>query len=206
MLKPTTCISSSALLSQYLVLWNLNLLPCCLQIVSHWSRTRLALIIDKHFSQLLIWTPSVKQSALDQIPQKPALEELNNPPSLNEVRNVIKQGSCSKAAGKDGIPAELLKALSEDSLNTFHEVLASIWEEEEMPSDLHDAMISNLYKNKGTGADSRNYKGIWLLSVACKILALSSWIGWYQQSQRKASLVPSVGSGLTEVPLTWSSL
>ena len=52
---------------------------------------------------------------------------------MNEVRNVTKQINCGKAAGKDGIPAELYRALSAESLKAFHDVLRSIWE---MPPDL----------------------------------------------------------------------
>ena len=46
MLIPTTFIGFSATLNQYLVLQNLDLLLCCLQMVPHWSRTRLASIND----------------------------------------------------------------------------------------------------------------------------------------------------------------
>ena len=79
-----------------------------------------------HFSILLNHPPSVKKSALDQIPQKPMFKKLDDPPSMNGVRNVTKQIKYGKAADKDGIPAELFKALSEESSKAFHEVLASI--------------------------------------------------------------------------------
>jgi hypothetical protein len=79
--------------------------------------------------------------------------------------------SRGKASGKDGIPAELFKALSDESLQAFHSVLTSIWEEEKMPADFRDATIVALYKNKGSRTDCGNYRGISLLSVAGKILA-----------------------------------
>ena len=60
-----------------------------------------------------------------------------------------------KATGNDRIPAELYRALSEESLKAFHEDLASIWEGKEMPFELFDATIIALYR-KGTRADCRN--------------------------------------------------
>ena len=90
---------------------------------------------------------------------------------MNEVRNAIKQMNYDKAAGKEGIPADLYKALSKESLKVFQEVLASIWEEEEMPPDLCDATIIILYKNKGTRADFGNYRGMLLFFVTGKMLA-----------------------------------
>ncbi len=73
------------------------------------------------------------QSAFDQIPQNPTLEQLDDPPSLAEVQRAIKQMS----SGKDGIPAELYKAHGEEALQAFHAVLTSIWEEEDMKKDHH---------------------------------------------------------------------
>ena len=54
----------------------------------------------------------IEKLALDPILQKPTLEELDDPPSINEVRNSIKQMNYGEAAGKDEIPTELYKALS----------------------------------------------------------------------------------------------
>ena len=61
-------------------------------------------------------------------------------------------------------------AISE-ALQTFHGMLANIWEMEVMPADLRDATIVALLKNKGTRTDCGNYRGIPLLSIAGKILA-----------------------------------
>ena len=125
----------------------------------------------EHFSQLLNLPSLVDQSALDQIPQNPFIEKLDNPPTVEEVQKAIKQINAGKAPGKDGIPAELYKALSGAALQTFHSVLSSIWEEEDMPPELRDASIVALYKNKGPRDACGNYRGISLLSIAGKILA-----------------------------------
>lgn len=73
--------------------------------------------------------------------------------------------SSGKATCKDGIPAELYKPLGKEVLQAFHAVLTSICEEEDMPSQLCDATIVALYKNKGTQAVCSNYRGISLLSI-----------------------------------------
>ena len=124
-----------------------------------------------HFSQLLNLPSSVDQAALDLIPQNPTLNHLDDPPSFEEIQKATKQMSAGKAAGKDGIPAELFKALSEEAMQTFQSVLTSIWEEEDMPAELRDASIVALYKNKGSRSVCGNYRGISLLSIAGKILA-----------------------------------
>uniref|UniRef100_A0A5F8GDL9 Reverse transcriptase domain-containing protein n=1 Tax=Monodelphis domestica TaxID=13616 RepID=A0A5F8GDL9_MONDO len=98
-------------------------------------------------------------------------EQLDVPPSIEEVQKAIKQMSAGKAPGKDGIPTEVYKALNGKTLQAFHIVLTSIWEEEDMPPELRDASIVVLYKNKGSRAACDNYRGISLLSTAGKILA-----------------------------------
>ena len=47
----------------------------------------------------------------------------------------------------------------------------SIWDEEEIPEDLRDALIVVIYKNNGSRADCGNYRSISLLSIAGKICA-----------------------------------
>ena len=125
----------------------------------------------EHFSQLLNRPSSVDHTVLDHIPQRPVLEELDNTPSMEEIQKAIRQMSSGKAPGRDGIPAEVYKALSNEALQAFHSILVSIWEEEEMPADLRDASIVSLFKNKGLRADCGNHGGISLLSIAGKILA-----------------------------------
>ena len=122
----------------------------------------------EHFSQLLNRPSSVDPTVLHQIPRRAVIEELDDCPSLHEVRNASKQMTNGKASGRDGISAEIFKALSNEALQIFHGILASIWEMEEMPADLRDVA---LFKNKGTRTDCGNYRGISLLSIAGKILA-----------------------------------
>ena len=51
-----------------------------------------------------------------------------------------------------------------------HELLVCCWEQSKLPSDLCDAIIDTLYKNKGEKSDCSNYREFSLLSIAGKIL------------------------------------
>ncbi|XP_056681327.1 uncharacterized protein LOC103092919 [Monodelphis domestica] len=104
----------------------------------------------EHLSQLINRPSSVNQSTLDQIPQNHSIEQLDVPPSIDEVQKAIKQMSVGKAPGKEWIPTEVYKALNGKALQAFYIVLTSIWEEEDMPLELRAASIIALYKNKGS--------------------------------------------------------
>nr|KAG5693154.1 hypothetical protein BaRGS_035352 [Batillaria attramentaria] len=125
----------------------------------------------EHFSNLLNRPSTVDEAALRQIPQQPVREELALPPSIEEIKKAIAQTNSGRASGKDSIPAEIYKVAGPNALEAFHDILLSIWEEEEMPDDFRDALIVSLYKNKGSKADCGNYRGISLLSIAGKIFA-----------------------------------
>ncbi|KAK4323900.1 hypothetical protein Pmani_005428 [Petrolisthes manimaculis] len=72
----------------------------------------------EHFSTLLNRPSTVDPSGLDAIPEKPALEELDLPPSLEEISRAVKQTTSGKAPGMDGIPAEFYKAAGPVALDT----------------------------------------------------------------------------------------
>ena len=98
------------------------------------------------------------------------MDDLDSPPTLDEVKKAIKQTSISKASGIDSRFAEIFRTAGPETLNTFHNILTSIWEKEIMPDDIHDAVIVTLFKNKGNKADCGSYHGISLLSIAGRIL------------------------------------
>ncbi|XP_062841273.1 uncharacterized protein LOC134300780 [Trichomycterus rosablanca] len=125
----------------------------------------------EHFSTLLNRPSTVSNEALDQIPQRPTLDNLDLLPSLKEIQKAIKQTSLGKAPGQDGIPAEIYKTAGPVALDAFRNLLCSIWEEEDMPQEFRNAKIVSLHKNKGSKSDCGNYRGISLLSTAGKILA-----------------------------------
>lgn len=103
--------------------------------------------------------------------QQPTHEDLDLPPSEEEVKTAIKQINCGKAPGKDRILAEVYKTLGTSAFKAFHDILSTIWEKEDMLGDLRDATIVALYKNKGAKTDCDNHREISLLSIDGKILA-----------------------------------
>ena len=125
----------------------------------------------EHFSTLLNRPSTVDPTALQQVPQQPALDDLDLPPSMDELTKAIKQTNSGRASDKYGIPAEIYKAAVPRAKGVFLDIIQRIWDLEKMPEDFRDALIVALYKNKGSKADCGNYRGISLLSIAVKIFA-----------------------------------
>ena len=101
----------------------------------------------EHFSTLLNRLSTVDPTALKQIPQRPTLNDLDLPPSMDEA---IKQMNSGRASVKDGIPAEIYKTAGPRAMKVFLDIIQHIWDQEKMPEDFPDALIVALYKNKGS--------------------------------------------------------
>ena len=139
-----------------------TLLTDKVSILNRWS---------EHFQTLFSANRSVHETAINQIPQQPELVELDSPPTFEETTKAIKQLKSRKAAGGDGIPAEVWKHGGIVLHRNLHKFFVCCWEQSDLPHDLRDAVIITLYKNKGEKSDCSNYRGITLLSIAGKILA-----------------------------------
>ena len=124
----------------------------------------------EHFQELLNRNSSAEPDIADHIPQSPIKEDMGEPPTLTEVHNAIRNLRNNKAAGPDGIPAEILKEGGPKLWHHIHNLLIKVWEREELPSELRDAQIVTIFK-KGDKAECGNYRGISLLSTTGKILA-----------------------------------
>ncbi|KAK1890299.1 Craniofacial development protein 2 [Dissostichus eleginoides] len=105
----------------------------------------------EHYKDLLNRDTIPEMEALDQLPQQPIVESMGEPPSLGEVLHAIKNMKNNKAAGPDGIPAEVLKKGGHDLLKHIHALLLKIWEEEETPAQLRDALIVSIFKKGDRG-------------------------------------------------------
>ncbi|XP_055525883.1 uncharacterized protein LOC129718811 [Wyeomyia smithii] len=107
--------------------------------------------------------------------------------AIGELKN-------DKAAEKDGISAELLKAGSERLYYAIHQIILRIWADEQMPNDWLEGLICPIYK-KGHRLDCGNYRGITLLNSAYKVLSrilffrlrplTESFVGEYQAGFRQ---------------------
>ena len=126
---------------------------------------------SEHFSQLLNRPSQIDQQAIQDMPQRPILTTLDDPPTLAETQKAIKQLQAGKAPGPDGIPPEIFKEGGVTIAIKLTELIQQFWEEGSVPQDFKDANIVHLYKNKGDRASCDNHRGISLLSIAGKIMA-----------------------------------
>lgn len=92
------------------------------------------------------------------------------PPDYDEVCLAIRRLKNNKAAGADGLPAELFKTGGEELFRHMHQLLCKIWSEECMPSDWNLSILCPIHK-KGDPTMRANYRGISLLNISYKVLS-----------------------------------
>jgi hypothetical protein len=97
-------------------------------------------------------------------------EPLVPEPSLVEGEIAVGKSKSYKSPGTDQILAELMKAEGETLNSEIHRLICSIWNKEELPQQWKESIIVPIYK-KGDKTDCNNYRGIFLLSTAYKILS-----------------------------------
>ena len=122
----------------------------------------------KHYAELYSRENNVQQDLLDAIYRLPQMPELDEPPTIEELSKATDKLPSGKAAGKDGIPAEIIKSGKSSLLAPLHKLLTQCWRK---GSDMKDANIITLFKNKGDRHDCNNYRGISLLSIVGKLFA-----------------------------------
>ncbi len=125
---------------------------------------------------------------------------MGEPPTIIEVQDAIRSLKNNKATGPDGIPAEILKEGGLELLYLIHALLLKVWEKEELPSELRDALIVTIFK-KGDKAESGNFRGISLLSTTKFLLVFLQ--ADYYHCLRKYSQNHNVSSAQPEVQQTW---
>jgi len=126
----------------------------------------------EHYQELYSRENVVTAAAAENTASLPVMEELDAPPSVDELSKAIDSLACGKAPGKDGIPPEVIKVGKKTALlHHLHQLLQQCWEEGTVPQEMRDANIVTLYKNKGDRRDCNNYRGISLLSIVGKAFA-----------------------------------
>ena len=139
----------------------------------------------EHFQQLLVPEGSAREGITPIVDD--GLE--CPPPSQTEVRSAISRLKNNKAAGADGLPAELFKFGGEELITSMHQLLRTVWLNECMPDDWNLSVLCPVLK-KGDPSVCSNYRGISLLPISYKVLSsvlcerlkpvLSNLIGPYQ--------------------------
>ncbi|XP_037804032.1 uncharacterized protein LOC119598476 [Penaeus monodon] len=126
----------------------------------------------EHYQELYSRENVVTAAAAENTASLPVMEELDAPPSVDELSKAIDSLACGKGPGKDGIPPEVIKVGKKTALlHHLHQLLQQCWEEGTVPQEMRDANIVTLYKNKGDRRDCNNYRGISLLSIVGKAFA-----------------------------------
>jgi hypothetical protein len=91
-----------------------------------------------HFCEVLNGDDQNNSANEERTPWQPIAQYNNDsvpPPDLHEVTLAIQRLKNIKAAGLDGLPAELFKAGGEELITHMHQLLSQIWSQESMPSD-----------------------------------------------------------------------
>lgn len=91
------------------------------------------------------------------------------PPTIIEVKKAVDSLRSGKAAGEDGLPPEVWKALEVPQLQILVMLIRLIWTSCANPEDWLLALVLPLYK-KGDASNCGNYRGISLLDIAYKVL------------------------------------
>ena len=132
------------------------------QILERWA---------EHFNSLLNHQNDVDESILDTLPDLPPVENMDMIPEFHEVCTAMSQLKKGKACGPDGIPGEVLKHGGYMLKVQLHKFICALWRGEKIPKLWVDPNIIPIFKNKGARDDCNNSRGIFLLSIAGKILA-----------------------------------
>ena len=125
----------------------------------------------EHFQELLNVDMSVDDKALECLESIPTDSMLAEMPLFAETLAAVRSLKRGKATGPDGIPAEVLSALSHAAIRSLHEHLCQIWVGcGDVPREWHDAYLVPLHKT-GDLALCSKWRGILLTSVPGKVFS-----------------------------------
>ena len=95
---------------------------------------------QEHFHTVLNVRSSFTESVLDSVRQRPVRDELDLPPSEEEVLGALNAVRGNKARGKNGILPELVKCCGANLLEYFLEYFHQVWRDECVPQEWKDAL------------------------------------------------------------------
>uniref|UniRef100_A0A803SLA6 Reverse transcriptase domain-containing protein n=1 Tax=Anolis carolinensis TaxID=28377 RepID=A0A803SLA6_ANOCA len=87
----------------------------------------------------------------------------------SEVEWALRRIAHNKAAGDDGIPAELFKILEGDAVKVMHAICQQIWKTQDWPSDWKKSIYIPIPK-KGNAKESSNFRTVVLIFQASKVM------------------------------------
>ena len=128
----------------------------------------------EHYGIIYTAASEINKVVLETLPQYDVMEDLSAEPTLEELQQAVNTLPQNKAPENDSIPAEVYKCANQELFAKSHQVLLLCRKEEDVPQDLKDARLIQLYKNKGERSACDSYRGISLLNIIgnifCRIL------------------------------------
>ena len=126
----------------------------------------------KDYYATLLNRPSETDDQIrEAIQQCPIRDELNEFPKNREIEQAIASIVNTKAAGLDGIPAEVYKHGGDNLVTNLLDRHRRYWESGELLHDFKDVLFVNIYTRKGGRQDCGNYLRISLMVIASKLFA-----------------------------------
>ena len=131
-----------------------------------------AAVFASHFEELYGVTQPLDRSVLDLLPQRAVLAGIDGDPSDKEIKWALGRLH-DTGPGPSGLPARVWKALGStvESFALVRQMVLAFWASEVMPEEWETGLLKILPK-KGDKSLPGNYRGIMMLEVAYKIVAL----------------------------------
>ena len=107
------------------------------------------------------------EEAIHSVPQCPVREDLNIPPTEEEVCEAL---GCLKVSGKNRVLPAMIRSCGEVMVDNILELLQTVWREQKVPEEWRDAMLIPIPK-KGDSSHCDNWRSISLLDVMGKVFA-----------------------------------
>lgn len=108
-----------------------------------------------------VWTPCAESN-----------NELQAPPSEEEVKTAIQKLKNNKASGIDNIPPELIKCNINMSSRYLTPIIQDIWRTGTIPDSWKEGLIIPIPKKGGDLRECKNWRPITLLNTITKVLAM----------------------------------
>ena len=125
----------------------------------------------EYFQTLLNVEASTDDGILNQIEALPLKIELDSPPTLREMEITIRKRKLSKAPGLGGISAEVYMLGREKLTRKLYASILKCGQQGNITQEFKDVLIVPIYKKEGDRRNYANFRGIFLLVIAEKVMA-----------------------------------
>ena len=131
-----------------------------------------ATVFAEHFEQLYGHEATFDPSVIDVLPQRPVMPGVDHMPTDLEIRSAVRRLN-NTSPGDTGVSAPLFKALisTELGFGLVRTMVHHFWQTGEVQMEWETGLLAILAK-KGDLSLPGNYRGIMMLEVAYKIVAI----------------------------------